>query len=446
MQAKRTKLTLSKSQKEKIFNNLASNPTARSGDILNNSLSQFITGLSGITKKQLSSDEGVKNNLRYNLISLDRSLLQYLYANIGIIQTVIDQPVEDGYKKGFNIKSPELGDDDIMLLEQYIKEHDLLETVKEVRKWARLFGGAGLIVEVAGQDPSQDFSFDTIKKDSDVEFYAADLWQLNQTKIEPRGEQLPYVQPIFTDNKPFLWFGQELNRDRVFKVLNKRAPSNIRAQLRGWGLSQIEMMIRDLNNYFKSENVIYELLDETKISTYKINNLNNSLMDTESTLKLISRLTAADQTKNHLGSLVIDGDDDINQLQVDFTGIAQILPELNKKIAAAAKMPMTKLFGQSAAGFNAGEDDLENYNAQVESEIRNKDDNMIIWMLKILCKKLFDFVPEIIDIEFDPLRELSEEQMQNVKNQKFTRGRQMLEMGIWDDEQFEEYIEKENLL
>lgn len=414
--------------------------------ILNNGINQFLQGVSGVTKRQLSSEEGVRNNLRYNLVSLDRQLLQYLYANIGIIQTLIDQPVLDAYKKGFKIQSPELDEDDLMAINQYIKEHDLVAIIIELRTWVRLFGGGGMVVDVDNQDPTEEFNIESITPDSEVNFYAADLWQLNQTKVEPRGEELPYIRPIFNDDKPFLWFGQELHRSRVKKTINKKAPNNIRSQLRGWGMSEIERTIRDLNNFFKSENVIYELLDETKVTVHKVAGFKEGLLSNEGTEGVIKRMQAIEQAKNYLNSVLMDAEDDMIQMQLDFSGIAQILPELNKKIAAAVKMPMTKLFGQSSSGFNSGEDDLENYNAMVEAEIRGKDDNIIIWMIKIISKKVLGFAPEIIDIEFPSLREMTQEQIENVKTNQFNRARQMLELGLWTDEEFNDYIDQQKLL
>ena len=107
---------------------------------------------------------------------------------------------------------------------------------------------------------------------------------------------------------------------------------------------------------------------------------------------------------------------------------------------------MTKLFGQNASGLNAGNDDLENYNSMIESEIRGKDDGMIIWMLRIISKKVLGYIPEIINLEFPSLRELKETEEQDVKDKKFNRARQMIDIGLWTEDQFNKYLEKENLL
>ena len=299
--------------------------------VYNNSISQFVTGVAGCSKKQLSSYEGINNNLRYNLISQDRNLLQYLYANIGIVQTLIDQPVLDAYKKGFSIKSPEIDDDDLQKIVQFVKDNNIIATIIESRQWARLFGGGGMIVDIEGQEPSEPFNIDSINTDSKISFYAADLWQLNQTKIEPRGENVPYIAPVYNDDTPFLWYGNPLNRDRVWKLINKKAPNNIRLQLRGWGMSEVERTVRDLNNFFKSENVLYEVLDELKVTVHKISGLNDSFLSENATSNLITRMQALEQAKNYLNSVITDSENDIQQMQIDLSGLAQIMPEINKR-------------------------------------------------------------------------------------------------------------------
>ncbi|MGB2578207.1 hypothetical protein AAIR98_000125 [Elusimicrobium simillimum] len=63
----------------------------------------------------------------------------------------------------------------------------------------------------------------------------------------------------------------------------------------------------------------------------------------------------------------------------------EILREIRMQIASDLKMPLTKLFGISATGFNSGEDDIENYNAMIESEIRSKCKYDLLTILEICC-------------------------------------------------------------
>ena len=54
----------------------------------------------------------------------------------------------------------------------------------------------------------------------------------------------------------------------------------------------------------------------------------------------------------------------------------------------------------------------------LEGEIRGKFDNLIIQMLKLICQKLFGFVPDDLQIKYKPLRTLTAEQEENVKTSK----------------------------
>ena len=108
--AKRKILTLPKQNTQTLDNSKQ--------EALNNGLTSFTTGLVGITGKQLSSPDGIIENVRFGLnVSLNRSMLEAAYATVGLVQTLIDQPVDDAYRGGIKITaSDELGEDDIQEL------------------------------------------------------------------------------------------------------------------------------------------------------------------------------------------------------------------------------------------------------------------------------------------------------------------------------------------
>ncbi len=110
------------------------------------------------------------------------------------------------------------------------------------------------------------------------------------------------------------------------------------------------------------------------------------------------------------------------------------------------RMPLSKLFGISASGFNSGEDDIEVYNAMVESQVRNKLKYPIVRMVEIRCQQKFGYVPDDLKIEFKPLRVLSAEQEETCKTQVFNRAAQARTMGEIDSKTFHEICNKENLL
>jgi hypothetical protein len=81
-----------------------------------NSLSSVVnllTSLGGGFGNQLSQTDTMQFNVRRYLISNNQQLLNNLYAEHGIIQTLIDLPIDDAFRNGFVIKSSQLDGNDM---------------------------------------------------------------------------------------------------------------------------------------------------------------------------------------------------------------------------------------------------------------------------------------------------------------------------------------------
>jgi phage-related protein (TIGR01555 family) len=257
---------------------------------------------------QLSNMETLMMNNRYTPLTVQRILLAYLYQEHGIIQTAVDQPVQDAIRGGLEITSGELDNDDIKELQKYMENHNILDTVAEAETWKRLFGGAGIIINLE-VDPAQPFKNEKTKK---LEFYACDRWELASGTISA---------------EHFNFYGTDIHTSRVIKLCGRKAPSFIRPQLQGWGMSEVERMVRDLNAYLKNKNLIFELLDESKIDVYKIKGFNTSLITAAGTSKIQKRIELANQLKNYQNAVVMDKEDDYEQKSLAYSGLAEMIKE-----------------------------------------------------------------------------------------------------------------------
>ena len=89
-------------------------------------------------------------------------------------------------------------------------------------------------------------------------------------------------------------------------------------------------------------------------------------------------------------------------------------------LAAAIRFPLNKLFGDSATGFGGGQDALENYNAQVTT-FRDEIEPICLGAGELRCQQLFGFVPEDLELVWNPLREMSgleQEQVINLRSER----------------------------
>lgn len=424
--------------------------TNTSAPSVQNSLTEFSQNLMGspFLTPQISQSNTLFKNNRWYLISNFRQLLSELYVEHGIIQTLIDQPVDDAFRSGFEIKTNALDGEDIEDIEAWIEHSDAMTALKGAMKWARLYGGGAVLI-LTDQDPELPFSVDTLKKGDSVEFRAVDMWELyytyvGKTNLTIDGGEVDRVDSGI-DNC-YDYYGHKIHRSRVLRIEGRQAPSFVRPRLRGWGMSEVERVVRSFNQYLKNQDVVFELLDEAKIDVYKIDGFNTALMTSAGSNQVSSRVQIANQLKNYLNAITMDTGDEYEQKQMSFTGLGEMLIQIRQGIASDLKIPVTKLFGVSSAGFNSGEDDIENYNSMLEGEIRSKCKRFIVEILRIAMQVNFGITPDDLKITFNPLRILSAEGEETVKDRKFNRLQQSYLSGAIDRKTWAQGINKGSLL
>lgn len=425
--------------------------TQNSKDItqeITNSLSSVIASLGGyglgtaFGSTQVSNVQTLFKNNRWYLVSNIRQLLSELYVEHGIVQTLVDLPVDDAFRGGLDIVCDEMDQDDIEDLNYRLEREGILEDFTQAKKWTRLYGGGALII-VNDEDPKTEFKVENVKQGDKIVFKPVDMWELyyGVTKVEDLDGPDIAKHPDY-----YNYYGKQIHKSRVLRMEGKQAPSLIRPKLRGWGVSIIEPVVRSYNQYLKSVNLSFEVLDEFKVDIYGIEGFNTALMSPGGSDKVTRRVQMANVLKNYQNALVMDNKDKFESKQISFSGLAEIMREIRMQIAADLRMPLTKLFGMSAAGFNSGEDDIENYNAMIETEIRSKSKKDLLKVIEICCAMWFGYVPENLKINFEPLRVLSAEQEENIKNNKLQRIVTAMQAGLMTAIEAKQAVNKEMLL
>lgn len=412
---------------------------------IKNSLGGLLSGLgigTIVGGSQLSQVDTLFKNNRWYLISNMRQILSELYVEHGIIQTLVDQPIDDAFRKGVIFNSDQLSEDEIEDLKNYIKKNNVLQIIGQAMKWTRLYGGGGLIV-VTEQDPMSPLS--PLKQKDSLSFKSADMWELFYSSENPIGGY-DDISPFHEDSEHnFNFYGIRINASRVLIARGKEAPSFIKPRLRGWGMSVVERVVRALNSYLKNNDVVFELLDEAKVDVFKMKGFNSALATKAGTARIEKSVQETNQLKNFHKAIVMDLEDEYEQKQMSFSGLGEMLDQIRQEIASALKMPISKIFGVSSTGFNSGEDDIEVYNAMLESEVRTPAEPIILSAVRLVCEHLFGYAPDDLTIEFHPLRVLSAEQEENVKNLKYNRYSGLLAQGLFTDKEFAEQCKKEEL-
>ena len=405
---------------------------------VNNGLAQAM-GLNEISE-QMSQDI-ILGNATNNLLSLNFVPLANTYKSNGFAKIAVDLPVSDCFRDGgFELDSATLSSDELKELQEIIEEKDI-EIIKQCMRWGRLYGG-GVIICNTNQKADTPFNPATIYK-KPIEFLACDRWQ-----CYPLATSLYLAEEFLLQDNMMGEKGNNVIFDasRVKTFIGEVQPYYIRTQLQGWGASIFESIIPQLTQYIKANSVILELLDEAKIDILKIFDLASLLTSAEGERAVRRRAEIFAQQKNYKNMGVMDSQDDYQQKTMTFAGLNEMLEKIFLLICSSLRIPYSKVFGRGASGFSSGEDDLENYNAMIMSELRVPAQPLIKWIAEIRCYQLFGRKVDDLTINWKPLRVMTEKEKQEIDNGKINSYIQLLQARVLTPKQVAEKLNQDEII
>lgn len=416
------------------------NKVNNSKNTVNNGLSSAL-GFDNLPQEPLFATSSIFANSSPFLITLQWTLLSYAYKNNGFIQTAINQIVDDAFRnQGVVIDSETLDTEELEELRQAVYDNDI-EEIKDAIRWGELYGGGVLL---ANTDQNFELPLDGKQlKGRRLQFMASDRWQCIANGISP------YLAKTFTltDNmREQTTSGITIDASRVGIFSGVKAPYLLRSMLQGWGLSIFEAIIPPLTQYLKAMGVTLELLDEAKIDIIKIFDLANALLSPQGEAQIRKRLQVAVDNKNYKSSIAMDTQDDYQQKQINFSGLPEMIVQIQYLVCAALKRPYSKIFGKGSSGFSSGEDDLENYNTIVDGEIRTPATPLIKWAVGLRCLQLFGRIPPDLKINWKPLRVMSEKDEAEIKSRKLADMLQLVDRQIMTKQQCAIKLTEDNII
>lgn len=382
------------------------------------------------------------NNISMVMLSQQQILLTYLYKTFGILANIVDIPVDDAYKRGgFDLEAESIDEDELHNLEKYVSKKQDIKQIKNARKWARLYGGAALII-FDGGDLHKPLNEKALSNSS-FELLAVDRWQLAYS--EPHIDIPGGVWTVSNYSADSQLNSKMIHDSRIIVVKGKEAPYQIMQRVNGWGISVYEQIFQDMSSFFKARNVIFELLDESKIDVLKLESLQTAIQSSSGEQALQRMVDMVSRNKNYKSTITLSTADEYDQKQIRFAGMSEILKEIRVMIAGSAKMPVNKIWGEGVTGFGSGEDSLENYNSQIENEIRVDDTPIVEEVLRLRCIELFGREVKDLEMMWKNLRTLNAIDEQNINDKKLANAMQLFDRQLLTPQEVMEYLKKQQI-
>lgn len=379
---------------------------------------------------------------------------EIIYADDGLGARIVDLLPEDMMKQGWHyvFENEKEGFDNYTKTYNHIfKEIRANYKIAQALKWARLYGGALILLGVYdGESLDQPLNLNKIKNFENLKIiprnnvmYGTMEFQMNPEL--PHYGQVEYYPVTFYTGRQYQM--QRVHYSRVIEIKGIEIPSSeaslIPMEFRYWGLSvfqRIQDRLKELGSSFSS---LANLLNELTIGKYKYKDLAQIMSSDDGGELVQKRLQAMDLMKSVFHSVLLDTDESFERDTLSFGGVSDVMYQFMMMTSAATGYPMTKLFGISPGGLNStGEADMYQYYDMVKAKQETELLPIIERLVKIISE--WQKIPEP-EIVFNPLEQMTEKEQAELEEKKAQTEKlkadtyqQYIDMGIMSPEIVEE--------
>ena len=350
----------------------------------------------------------------FNPTTRNRVQLEWIHRGSWLGGVAVDLVAEDMTKAGIEIKG-ELEPDQIEAIEEHAVTLGIWNKLCETIKWARLYGGAIAVLLIDGQDPSTPLRLNTIRKGQFAGLQVLDRWMVN-----------PSLNDLVTDYGPSLGLPkyyevtaqapalsrQKIHYTRCIRLEGIEVPYWQRITENLWSISVIERLYDRMVAFDSATTGAAQLVYKSYMRTYKIENMREIIATGGKALAgLIEYVQQMRRFQGIEGITIIDSKDDVQaDTHSAFGGLADALQQFGQQISGALQIPLTRLFGQSPAGFSSGDSDLRTYYDGINSQQNAKLKVGVTQIYRAIAASEGIELPEGFKINFKSLWQLTEAQ------------------------------------
>ena len=367
-----------------------------------------------LTWRGQNGKDRTTGNVFVDNIALTDQHLSAMYRANGISKRIVDLIPNEMTREWIQVE----GDDDNYIIPK-LEELDAKKKIRSALKWARLYGGA---VIVMGIDDSQTeekrlnefnvrdvVSLHVFEKQT-VQWLESDLYKdLSNPK---------YGQPEFYTIQPTGMNSFKVHETRVIRLIGEEMPDSIQSLNRGWGDSVLNACFNEMKNLGASYSATANILEDFIQTVLKIQGLSDQVAaGNDAYVK--ARLNIIDLSRSVTNTIILDSLEEYDKSASSVSGLDTLIEKFCLALASVTGIPYAILMGQSPAGMQAtGDADIRMFYDMVRSQ---QDDNLkpmlerLIKLLFLSKKSPYKAEPEAWKICFNPLWQLSEVEEANYR-------------------------------
>ena len=283
---------------------------------------------------------------------------QWYLAN-GFIQNIVDAPAEDATREWITIRTnrdtdePDTGARGLgiaRLIENRMTELGVREKLKELVRFSRMYNRGGfLFYGVIANTPQTDRELSReipgqIKRLDYLNVISPEYVPIVEVNFDPLSRLYHHPQ--------FQIMGSEVHRSRLSWMVHSYVPEERR------GVSVIETILDAVLAQDTSLWSVIHLVFEMSVKVFKSPRVQD--LDPEKLAEFLAKMRAVMST---MSMVAIDKDEDLGRVTdaEANSNLKQIFDFIFENLAGLARMPKSRLMGQSQGVITAGQYDLLNY-------------------------------------------------------------------------------------
>ena len=361
-------------------------------------------GICGRDKKQ-------NTTFRMSYI-FNRSELDQMYRSDGNIRLIVDLFAQEMIRQGWEIEGDAEGK-----ISGKMEELNATQCLTDLIKWARLYGGAIGIMGIADGLPLDQPVDETTLRDIQwirvfdrYQAYSRD--GTFESDLNSPNYGFPNVYTVNDNRTGAVFF---VHYSRILRMDWNVLPPRWQNFNQGWGDPLIQTIYDELRNYSAAFSHTASMMEDFVNGVLKIPNLAVIMASQCGDEQVIKRLNILNLGRSTANMMVIDGDETFEKLTTNVSGVADLLDRFMLALSAVTRIPVSLLFGRSAAGLNAtGDNDVRNFYDAVkqaqESKLRGVLEKLVRYIMISKDGPFNGKEPDQWSIQFVPLWQNTEEQ------------------------------------
>lgn len=356
-----------------------------------------------------------------------------LWRGNDLAATIVERVPDDMLRQGFDIK---LGDQAEQLGPKVKTKLNTLGLIPALRKalyYQRAYGG-GVVwmgVDDGQTDLTKPLNEKAIRSFNWVEVYTPQEMQAATWNRDSNSPNFGNPETYRANNGGKL---VEIHYSRLLVFSGPVLDRQHRQERQGFGDSIFVRVNSVLSDFGQSFESVPLLIADFSQSVYKLENLANLIAGNQEGL-VVNRIQVMELMRSILRGIVIDKNEEWNRHSTTVAGLGELLDKLTFRLSAAAKIPVTLLFGQAPAGLNAtGDSDIRNYYDGVaskqEDDLRPPLERGVRLIFLSKDGPTAGKEPQMWSVGFRPLWQLTAVQQAELQNKQASTDKIYIETGV----------------